>query len=253
MNLLDLVGGFLGLAFILIFAILMFVFSMLGKRQTWRGLREVKGFTKLRRAVGLAVEAGTRLHISLGRADLTGPQGAAGLAGLTVLERTARAAALSDRPPIASSGEGTLTALSQESLKMVIQNVSTDRDFDPASSRVTGVTPFSYAAGAMPVILDEHVSTNIFIGHFGPEVALLTEAGDRTGSLTIAGTDDVSTQAVLYAAAQEPLIGEEVFASGAFLGAGPAHTASLRVQDIFRWVLVAVILLGALARMVGLL
>jgi len=134
-----------------------------------------------------------------------------------------------------------------------MRSVSLDRDFDPSASRLTGLTPFSYAAGVLPIIHDEHVSTNILLGHLGSEVALLTEAGDRTGSLIIAGSDDVSAQAVLYAAAEEPLIGEEVFAGGAFLGAGLAHVASLRVQDVFRWALVGIIILGALARLVGLL
>jgi hypothetical protein len=83
-------------------------------------------------------------------------------------------------------------------------------------------------------------------------VALLTEAAERSGSLTIGGSDQLQAQAVLYAAAQEPLIGEEVFASGAYLGVEPAHVASLRVQDIFRWALIIIILLGAAARLVGL-
>jgi hypothetical protein len=63
-------------------------------------------------------------------------------------------------------------------LKVVVQSVSPDRILDPTTSRLTGLTPFSYAAGAMPVIHDERVSTNILLGHFGPEVALL---GSGTG------------------------------------------------------------------------
>jgi hypothetical protein len=55
----------------------------------------------------------------------------------------------------------------------------------------------------------------------------------------------------LYAAAQEPLIGEELYAGGAYLGSGLMHLASLRTQDIFRWVIVAIILLGAIAKLVG--
>lgn len=252
MNVPELLSGFLGFGFILVFAILLLVFTALGSRMPARRMRDITAFTKLRRAVGLAVEAGTRLHISLGRADLTGPEGAVGLAGLTAVERAARASAISDRPPIATSGEGSIGALSQETMHTMLRSVSPDREYDPNAGRITGLTPFSYAAGAMPVIHDEHVSTNILIGHFGPEVALLTEAGERVGSLTIAGTDQVSAQAVLYATAQEPLVGEEVFASGAYLGTAPAHAASLRVQDWLRWLLIVIIILGALARLVQL-
>lgn len=251
MNVLDIAVALAGALFVLLFAILMFVFTALGGKPAGRRLREIPAFLRLRRAVGQAVESGTRLHVSLGRADLTGAEGAAGLAGLTVLERAARAAAISDRPPIATSGEGTLGILSQEALKKMIQSVSAEREYDPDGGRVTGLTPFSYAAGAMTTIQDESVSTNILIGHFGAEVALLTEAAERNNSLTVGGSDQVQAQAVLYATAQEPLMGEEVYAGGAYLGAGPAHAASLRVQDTFRWLLIIIILLGAAARLVG--
>lgn len=252
MNLLAIASSWLGALIVALFIILLLLFIALDRKPAIRRLREISAFLHLRRAVGQAVEAGTRLHVSLGRADLTGMEGAVGLAGLTALERAARAASISDRPPIATSGEGTLGALSQETLKSMLRSVSVDREYDPTQGRVTGLTPFSYAAGAMMAVQDEHVSTNILLGHYGVEVALLTEAAERGNSLVIGGTDQVQAQALLFAAAQEPLIGEEVYAGGAYLGAGPAHIASLRVQDIFRWALVIVMILGAVARLLRL-
>jgi hypothetical protein len=109
----------------------------------------------------------------------------------------------------------------------------------------------SFAAGAMPTIHDEHVSANFFAGHIGTEIALLTEAGERSRSLTVAGTDSLHAQAVLYATSDEPLLGEELYAAGAYLDAGPAHSASLRMQDILRWVVVAVIVIGAIFKLLG--
>jgi hypothetical protein len=55
----------------------------------------------------------------------------------------------------------------------------------------------------------------------------------------------------LYATAQEPLIGEELYAAGAYLQAGPLHISSLRAQDILRWVLAAIILGGAILKFLG--
>jgi hypothetical protein len=72
------------------------------------------------------------------------------------------------------------------------------------------------------------------------------------GSLTLAGTDNLTGQAVLYATAHEPLIGEELYAGGAYLQAGPIHTASLQAQDAIRWLLVGVILIGIVLKVVGL-
>ena len=105
----------------------------------------------------------------------------------------------------------------------------------------------------MPVIHDEGIGANMLIGSFGSEVALINEAGERAGSLTLAGTDDLSGQAVLFATAQEPLIGEETYAGGAYLGVSGLHDASLVAQDVFRWVIIALILISVVLKLAGVL
>jgi hypothetical protein len=199
------------------------------------------------------VEAGKRLHISLGHGNINDLQGGAAFIGLTILDRCARAASNSDRPPVTTSGDGVLTILSQDTLQSTYRSLATEQRYDPTNARLTGLTPMSYAAGAMPAIHDEHVTANFFTGHFGTEIALMTEAGERSRSLTVAGTDSIPAQAVLYAASDEPLLGEELYAAGAYLGANPAHSASLRMQDILRWVLVGAIVIGAILRLLRIL
>ena len=240
-----------GLAVVLSFFILIIVFAVLSRRRPGRNLREITAFTRLERAVGLAVEAGERLHISLGSGDIVGSRSAVAYVGLSMLRRLARVTSISDKPPVATSGDGGVAILSQDTLRSTSREMRLE--FDPMSGRLTGATPFSYAAGAMSVVHDEGIGANVLIGHFASEVALITEAGERANSLTLAGTDSVPGQAVLFAAAQETLIGEETFAGGAYLGAGPMHLASLRAQDVFRWILIVVILGGSLLKLVGIL
>jgi hypothetical protein len=100
-------------------------------------------------------------------------------------------------------------------------------------------------AGTLPVFHDEHVSANILIGNFGPEVALLADAADQENEFMAAGSDSIAAQAVLYAAAREPLIGEELFAVPAYLQAAPIYQAGLRAQDILRWIVIAALIGGA--------
>jgi hypothetical protein len=71
--------------------------------------------------------------------------------------------------------------------------------------------------------------------------------------MTLGGTDNLSGQAVLFASAHEPLIGEETYAGGAYLGAGPMHTASLYAQDILRWVIIGLIVVGVILKLIGVL
>jgi len=252
-DIMNILGDYLGLIFLIVFVVLMVVLAVIGQRFPARTLREIPAFHRLRRAVGLAVEAGTRLHISIGRGNMVGMQTASALIGLTMLERIARAASISDQPPVATSGDGVLAILTQDTLHKTYRNIGAESRYELTSGRLTGVTPFSYAAGAMPIIREEQVSANVLAGHFGSEVALIAEAGERSGSLTIAGSDSLSAQAILFAAAQEPLIGEELFAGGAYLGAGALHAASLHTQDILRWVLVLVMVIGAILKIAGVL
>ena len=229
-------------------ALLLVVFTFV-RRRSPAALRKIEAFERLTHAIGLAVENGTRLHISLGRGNLFTARGGSAFAGLAMLRRLAERTAVSDRPPIVTSGEASLSILSQDTLQAGYKAAGAEDQYRPSTGRLTGLTPFSYAAGTIPVTRDENVSANVLLGDFGPEAALLAEAADRENTHLIGASDNLSAQAVLYAAAQDPLIGEELFASGAYVGAGPSHEASLQVQDLLRWLIIVAILIGAFLRL----
>jgi hypothetical protein len=238
------------LAVIAISGFLLFVIS-LWKRKSPAKLREIPALTQLYRALGLSIEDGTRLHISLGYGGLLDARGGSALAGLAILRHIAERTSVSDMPAVASAGDPALGLLTQDTLQAGYQAAGAEELYVPTTGRVTGLSPFGYAAGAMNISQNENVSTNIMIGHFGPEAALLTEASDRENVPVIGASDNLVGQAVLFANTQDALIGEELFATGAYLGAGPTHVASLTVQDILRWLIIVVLLGGAFAKFFG--
>jgi len=237
--------GLLGLAALLLLGL------TLWRRRSPATLRPIEAYERLNRAVGLAVENGTRLHISLGRGNLFTARGGSALAGLAMLRRLAERTSASDRPPIVSSGDASLAILSQDTLRSGYRAAGAEEQYRFSTGRLTGLTPFSYAAGTIPIEHDENVSANVVIGDLGAESALIAEASDRENSSLIAASDDLSAQAIFYASTQEPLIGEELFAAGAYVGAGAAHDASLQVQDILRWLIIVAILAGSLLKFMG--
>jgi len=240
-----------GLLFVLVFLGLMISFALSGRKRAFQPSREIPAFDRLQRVIGLAVEAGKRLHLTLGRGGITGLEGASAVIGLTILERFARVASVSDRPPVATSGDGTLAILSQDTLRKTFKTIGAEGQYDPAFGQLSGLTPMGYAAGTMPLFYDEPLAATVFAGHFGSEVALLTDAAGQNDVLALAGSDSLPAQAVMYATAEQPLIGEELYAAGAYLKAGPMHLASLRAQDILRWVLVLAIIIGAGLKLLG--
>jgi len=229
---------------------------MLGLSYTYRKkrpvFRDIPAFTRLRRAVGRVVEDGSRLHLSLGRGTLTTPQSASALAGLALLNRLAELTSAGDQPPVASSGDAPLFILAQDTLQAA-SKTSENAVFDPTAGRLPGLTPFSYTAGTIAIIRDEKITSNVLMGNFGAEIGLLTDAAEREGTFMLAGSDNLTAQAVIYASAQEPLIGEETYAGGAYVGSNDLHLASLTVQDVLRWVVIIVILGGSILTLAGIL
>ena len=244
-------SSILGLVLIIIAAGLLLGLTFI-KRKSPPIFREIAAYIRLKRAIGTSVEDGTRLHVSLGRSGLQTPRGASALAGLAMLRHLAEQTSVSDKPPIVTSGAGDLAILSQDTLQAGYKAAGAEELYNPTTGRLSGLTPYSYVAGAIPSIRDEDVSANVIIGHFGPEVALLTDAADRANSLVVAAADDPAAQAVLFTSVDDPLMGEELFAAGAYTNAGTSHQASLQVQDILRWAIILILLGGSALKLVGL-
>jgi hypothetical protein len=243
-------GGVLGLFVLIVFIGLMLGFLIFGKR--WPvSFRSLKGYEALNIELERAVEAGERVHLSLGTGGVIGSEFAPAMAGLTILARLASSTAMSDKPVIASTSDGAMSILAQDTLASSYRKAGAYASYAFTSGRMIGPTPFSYAS-AIPNLLDtEEISVHLMSGSFGSEGGLTADFGRREGAFVLAGTDDVQSQALLYATADYPLIGEEVFAGGAYLKMGPIHEASLRTQDVIRFVVIGLILLGTILKTIG--
>lgn len=242
----------IGLGLVIVSALLLLALTFI-KRKSPPVFREIAALKRVRRAAGLAVEDGTRIHISLGRSGFLNRHGAAELAGLILLRQLGGQTSTSDRPPIASSGNPVVAALSQDTLQTAYEAAGAGELYQPSNGRLTGLTPFSYAAGTMPLVRSEQISMNVLIGDFGPEAALITDAAERENSTLVGVASEPLAQAVLFATTSEPLLGEELFAAPAYTSKEPSHRASLQVQDILRWLLILALLAGAGLKVVGML
>lgn len=227
-------------------------YMRLGERGPRPSFRRIKAFQEMHKQIEQSVEDGTRLHISLGRGGLLGPQSAAAFAGLSILREAARIASDSDKPPIATAGEGILTLLAQDTLRNSFKAANISENYHHRLAQLRGLSPLAYAAGTLPLMVDGEVAASALVGSFGEEIALLTTpASQEHSSFTLAGSDSLSSQAILFASAEESLIGEEVYAAGAYLGEGQAEQASLRAQDMLRIVFVVLILILSLFNLVS--
>jgi hypothetical protein len=240
----------LGLVVLLLFASLLILFGLFGRR--WPVLfRRIRAFENLEREMERSVETGDRVHLSLGTGSVIGSDSAPAFVGLSILNRIARTTALSDRPVVVTTGDGAMSILARDTLRTSYSEIGAAGNYEPTLARFLGPTPYAYVAGIPALLNTESVAVHMLNGAYGSEGALAAGFGEREGLFVIAGTEDVQSQALIYATAANPLIGEEAFAGGAYMGVGGLHKASLRTQDFVRFLIIVIILIGVVLSTLG--
>ncbi|HUV74750.1 MAG TPA: DUF6754 domain-containing protein, partial [Anaerolineae bacterium] len=84
--------------------------------------------------------------------------------------------------------------------------------------------------------------------NFSDEFLLMSEVGARNAVNQVGGTTSPQILPFVYASTDHALIGEEIFAAGAYLLGKTAHVASLAAQDWLRTAIILTILIGILVR-----
>ncbi len=242
----------LGLVLLLLGAALMLGLYIVVRRGFAPTLRPLKGYEALSDRVGQAVESGGRIHVSLGPNSIVGPETGTTLAGLAMLDVMAQAAAISDKPPVATTGNATALPVISDTLRRTQASAAGPAP-DVSNARLIALDALAMAAGTTPLIKDAAVQTNILMGSFGPEAVLMTEAGARRGIQQIVGSDRTEGQAIGYAVTDKLLIGEEIYAVRAYAQDDDVTKAGLLTEDLLRWLVAGMIVIGALLQTVGLL
>ena len=226
---------------------ILFVLLLLLTRSIQAGrpyaLRPLKGFEGLQGQIGRAIESGNQLHLTLGQASLAGQAAPTSVAAGQVLDHLARDGCANGTPPLVTVGEGTLLPLAQASLQEAFREAGRPDDFDLVYTQFVAheTDPFAYGGG---------VASNVMMGRLGPEIAIMSEAAERENVSQVIGTDDPTALAVATAVTEHVLVGEELFAAGAYLDGEPSQVAGLQLQEILRWLVILGILGVALFQII---
>ncbi|MGB9593203.1 MAG: DUF6754 domain-containing protein [Anaerolineae bacterium] len=211
-------------------------------------LRPIRAFERLGTLIGQSAETGQPVHMSLGVGGVVDPSTAESLAGLALMEHVATEATACGAPLTVTVSDPTLLPLAQDTSRRAWETHPYQYQVQEPEARLIAPDPTAYAAGVMDILLGERVAANIMVGRFGPEYLLMGETGVKSRVPQVVGAADPQVLPFVHATADEMLIGEEMFAVGAYLRPKTAHIASLRVQDWLRVFLILTIVLGVLLR-----
>lgn len=234
---------------LLILPVLFFLTSRVRAGKTDQ-LRALPGMGKLPGLVGRSAETGQPLHVSVGVSGVGDSTTAETWAGLTLLGQLADEAAACDTPLIVTVADATVLPIAQDILWRAYVRNGNPEGYDSTQVQLVAPNPLAYAAGVTGLLERESLTANLMVGSFGDEYLLMGETGARRGVHQIVGAADPRTLPFVYASADETLVGEEMFAGGAYTTRLPMQIASLLAEDWARWAVIAGILVVTVLKIV---
>jgi hypothetical protein len=238
----------LALGLFLLFFLLMTICIDRAKAGRRISLRSLPAFAALRELMDRAIESGRSPHFSLGVKGIDGKDTVTTLAGLTMLEHVADRGAVGDVPPVVTVADPTLLPLAQDALRHAYTRRGRAERYDPSRVRLVAPEPTAYATGVMDIFEHEELAGNVMVGAFGDEYLLMGETAAKKGLSQIAGAADPQTLPFIFTTADENLVGEEIYAAGAYLYSWPEHIGSLLAQDWMRALIALIILIGVILK-----
>jgi hypothetical protein len=243
-------SGF-ALALLGFFLVILLLTLLLSRRRRPPMLRPIPAFDALPGQVGRAAESGQMLHLSLGTGGIGGSDTVTSLAGLSALAHLAEHGVAADTPPLVTISDPTLLPLAHNVLHQAYARRGRGEDFRWTQVRLVSPSPMAYALGTVDILRHESVLANIMLGAFGPEAGLIACADVEANLAQISGSDDPQALAILYANTDRVIVGEELYATDAYLGRAPAKLASLVAEDIVRIILILFVIIFAFFRVLG--
>ncbi|MBN2382427.1 fibronectin type III domain-containing protein [bacterium] len=206
-------------------------------------VRRIAGLNAVEEAIGRATEMGRMVLYVPGIMDMDDVQT---IASINILGQVAKKTAEYDTTLMVPTCRSVVMSTAQEVVKESYLSVGRPDAYREDNIRYLTDDQFGYAAGVDGIMLRERPATNFFLGRFYAESLILAETGNFIGAIQIAGTAEASQIPFFITACDYTLIGEELFAAGAYLSREPMLLGSLKGQDWGKFLAMIAIIAGVI-------
>lgn len=237
----------------LLIGLLLFVsFLLINRRRARRAggiyIRPLPGLQALDEAIGRATEMGRPVLYVPGSGDMSE---VGTLAAITISGRVGRRVAELGCDLRIPCYDPVVAALIDGAVQQSYREANRIDSFVPGCVYYVSATQFAYCASVTGTMMRERTAANIYMGSFYAEALFLSETGNLTGAVQIAGCDQVTQLPFFVCSCDYTLLGEELYAASAYLGREPDEMATIAAQDWAKALAVAVVVLALLLEMFG--
>jgi hypothetical protein len=235
--------------------VVIWIFILYGMEMAKKKLprfRQLTGLDALPEMVGRAAEMNRPVHFTTGLGDLTSTVAPQLVAGLAVLAHVAEICANYGVKLIYSVYQAQVMPIATELMKDAYVKAGKPEEFIPEDQvRYLSSEQFAYASAVQGIAERERPAANIMIGPFYAESMLFAETFNRIGSIQLAGTARGYQIPFFAVICDYLLIGEEIYAAGAYLSKDPLTSGTIVGQDYGKIVALILMLLGVIAQTFG--
>lgn len=214
--------------------------------------RKLAGLDALPEMVGRAAETNRPVHYTTGLGELTGTVAPQLVAGLSVLGYVSELCAKYGVKVVYSVYQAQVMPIATEIMREAYIRAGKPDAFNAEDQiRYLSGEQFAYATAVQGFAERERPAANIMIGPFYAESMMFSETFFRIGAIQLAGTARGYQIPFFAVVCDYLLIGEEIYAAGAYLSKDPMQAGSIQGQDIGKLVAWMLMFIGVLATAAG--
>jgi len=236
---------------LLLFALVAILEIYFHGQKTARHLRRIEGVEKIDEAIRRATEMGRPVLSSTGIDPLYSTCAPAIIANLDIIGHLAQETAKLGTQLILAIGPSDVLPLATEIYREGCVAAGVPEAFREDNVRFITDEQWPYTAAIFGIMEREKPAANIFIGRYHAEALHFGVIGKRTGAITIAGNTELGMSSFFVVSCDYTLLGEEVYAAGAYLSNNISRINAISSQDIIKWISVALTMIGAIAVTMG--
>ncbi len=233
---------------LLIVIIIIFFWAVSHAKRKGLFIRRIAGLDAIDEAIGRATEMGKPIYYVPG---IGGMSSISTIASAFILGEVSKKVAQYDSQIKVPHYDPIVMTVCKEVVKQAFLEAGRPDSYREDINQFISQDQFSYAASVDGMISREKPAAVFFMGYFMAESLLMAEVGATTGAIQIAGTDSEGQLPFFFTACDYTLIGEELYAAGAYLSKEPMLLSALKVQDFGKLLVMVSVFFGIILVVIG--
>ena len=240
-------GGFDLLVLILIFALVAIALEISKRKEKPFGeMRSITAMEHIDEAIGRSAEMGSSVHFTAGSGSIYSHTALEMMAGISVMGKVAESCAKYDVPLRVTCRQPMVFNVSRAVARAGYERAGFPELFKDETVVFTSSDYFAYTNSVCYYLLRERPAASFLIGSFLGAGVFMGESGARAGAIQIGGPHIFFVLCCDYF-----LLGEELYAAGAYASEDPEMLGSIASQDIAKTIFFILMVIGVLAMFAG--